>query len=159
MLRKWTETWTATMAIQEQWWYTDKGSWHRNLIIVDLIQSGGIIIINYLQNFIQPSSVKVISSQSWITDNNLCWYWHNDCSYILPSSNTWEKWEDFKIKHRIQFERWFTIIFTLGVKPDLSQEGRNTGWGCMRIGCWKWYLGQKGDGNTGMGNFIFWGGS
>jgi len=32
-----------------------------------------------------------------ITDNHLCWYWHNNWSHIVPSSNTWEKWKDFKI--------------------------------------------------------------
>ena len=41
---------------------TDKGSWHTKQILTDLIQSGGIIVINYLQNFIQHSSLMVISS-------------------------------------------------------------------------------------------------
>jgi hypothetical protein len=41
----------------------DKGSWHTKQFLVDLIQSGGITIINYLQNFIQHSSLKVISSK------------------------------------------------------------------------------------------------
>ena len=42
---------------------TEKGSWHTKQILANLTQSGGIVVINYLQNFIQHSSLKFISSQ------------------------------------------------------------------------------------------------
>jgi len=60
-----TETWIAGMAIQELWWYRDRGSQQPKQNLDGQTQSEGIIIINYLQNFIQHSLFKVISSQRW----------------------------------------------------------------------------------------------
>ena len=61
------------------------------------------------------------------------------CAELLSSSR--------KLSKNIKIKIYRTVIllfFGMGVKLGLSYWGRNIGWGCSRIRCWKRNLGLRG---------------
>jgi hypothetical protein len=49
----------------------------------------------------------------------------------------------FAIQHAVRWNK-FCLLFCMGVKLGRWHWGRKTGWGCLRIGCWKEYLVLRG---------------
>ena len=75
--------------------------------------------------------------------------YQNILSYCLPSNN---------INHKL-FRSLILPVVSMGVKLGRSYWGRNTDWGCSRMGCWERYMGLIGTRLGGSGencliNFI-----
>jgi len=60
---------------------------------------------------------------------------------------------------KIKIHKTITLNVVLYGCETWSLTRMNTGWGCLKLGCWEWYLGLKGKGNRGMKKTILWAGS
>jgi len=57
---------------------------------------------------------------------------------------------------KIKIHRTITLHVILYGCETWSLTRRNINWGCLTLGCWGWYMGLKGKGNTGMKKVILW---
>jgi len=94
---------------------------------------------NFTQNEINSSRMHL-----WNASYHLVW--HNLLNSLLPKNV------------KIKIHTTITLHAVLYGCKTCSFIRRDISWGCLRLGCWKWYLGLREKGNTGIKNTKLWAG-